>query len=128
MNFEIEKTKQDNINIINGVINNYRKYIPKDDIEYIKDFALWRALLKYNSSCGMKFSTYLYSHVRWECLKYIKGFKKQKTKPILNDIEYSNNTAYINLMIDMPPEYKDILVDRYIGNLTIDELGIKYHE
>lgn len=129
MIFEEEKVKQDNINIINNVISKYRVFLNREDIDYIRDYALWRAISNYDTKSSMKFSTYLYNNVRWECLKYIRDLKGPNIKYLnsTHNPSYKMNTKYTNLMIDMKESSKNLLIDRYIGNMTVEEIGKKYN-
>ena len=127
MIFEEEKKNKDNINIIKKVIRGYSRLLNKDDINYIKDYSLWRAISKYKNNSNMKFSTYLYNHVRWECLQYIKELsKKSQNLHRLREPSYRNNMKYVDLMLDINDEDKTFLIDRYIGRMSIEEIGKKH--
>lgn len=129
MLFEEEKSKKENMNILNSVVKGFRRFIYREDIEYIKDYSLWEAIRKYDFNKHTKFSTYLYQTTRWKCLEYIR-----LRKPISKDYieidsqnhKYKTNYRYINTILDLTNENKNLLIDRYIGRLTIKEMGEKY--
>lgn len=127
MIFEEEKKNKDNINIINKVIRGYSRFLDKNDIDYIKDYSLWKAVSKYKENSNMKFSTYLYNNVRWGCLQYIKDLSNNtKNLQKAKEPSYKNNSRYIDLMLDINTDDKVLLIDRYIGRMSLDEIGKKY--
>jgi RNA polymerase sigma factor (sigma-70 family) len=129
MIFEEEKSKKENIQIMNSVLSGFRKSIYKEDIQYLKDYSLWESIRRYSPDKNTKFSSYLYKVTRWKCLEYIE-LRKPKFEEYLHidsqNHKYKTNYRYINLILDLTKESKDLLIDRYIGRLTIKEMGDKY--
>lgn len=123
--FESALANLDNKLIMDKACASFRNIIERDELYRCKLVALWEAMQKWNPQ-GRKFTSFLYQKVRWECLKVVQIQKKQRLLPILRD-EASHFTSDFHEMIEiLPLELQDILVKRYIYNMTLREISQFY--
>ena len=127
MNKEIiEKIEnQDVLGIASSAASPFISVLSKDEINTCILNAVWKALKKYDSRVGCKFTTYLYKGVALECLNQQKN-NSSKTSYILhkNLPDPIDHTLRID-MLDLikhcdEPEW---IYDRYYKNMTIKELA-----
>ena len=112
-------------NIMNKATGSFRGQLDDDEIHTCKLNALWKALVNYDESKAAKFTTYLYSGVRIECIREVKF--KNKTHQSLHS-NLADNTDYF-LVVDLMDELehcpdKDLLLDR-TKNFTIKEIAAR---
>ena len=111
--------------IMNKAAGSFRSQLNEDEIETCKLNALWKAFLNYKPKKGAKFTTYLYSGVRIECIREVK-FNKRKHQPLHSNIPDNEDHFFkIDLMdeLDKCPN-KDLLLDR-MDRMTIKEIAEK---
>ena len=121
----IEAAKNpENIAIMTKAALNF-SFLDRDDIESCKLVGLWKALEAVaQNKTDVKFTTSLYNHVRWQCLDIIKN--NISTVDIPSNLEYPNDNDYsdkIEEILAIPDG--DILIDKYIFNLTLAEIADK---
>ena len=88
--------------------------------------ALWKAILNYDPNKAAKFTTYLYSGVRIECIREVK-FKQKKHQPLHSNIADERDHF---LLVDIMDEInncqdKNLILDR-MSSMTIKEIAEKY--
>jgi len=127
MDAKIEEALQneDIRNIMNKAVGSFRGQLNEDEIHTCKLNALWKAFLNYDPNKAAKFTTYLYSGVRIECIREVK-FNKRTHQPLHSNL--ADNTDHF-FMVDMMDEIdrcpnKDLLMDR-MNSLTIKEIAEK---
>ena len=127
MNKEIiEKIEnQDVLGIASSAASPFTSVLSKDEINTCILNAVWKALKKYDSRVGCKFTTYLYKGVALECLNQQKN-NSSKTSYILhkNLPDPIDHTLRID-MIDLIKhcDEPELIYDRYYKNMTIKELA-----
>lgn len=96
------------------------------DKKAMVDLCIWRAVNKYQKShsSGAGFTTYLWNVAKNTCLKDNK-FENYPYSVISNEL-CSSGKNMIEQLNDLGPESKAMLEDRYLGNLTLKEIGKKY--
>jgi DNA-directed RNA polymerase specialized sigma24 family protein len=125
INLKLENAlKDENItNMMNESSKSFIKYLDEDTIQSCKLYALWRSLVNFDPERKIKFTTYLYNAVKFECLKHLKKNKRhsQNRKTLHSNMESHNSTDV--LMIDLFDEAKtedqrQLLVDKmnYLSN------------
>ena len=67
---------EDYIRIINAASKKYASFISPDDMLECRMNALWQSLQNFDASFGVKFTSFLYSRVVWECKKKINVVNK----------------------------------------------------
>jgi len=80
-------------------------------------FGLWDALKKYSNK-GTKFTTYLYNCVWYRCLKMVCR-KEYKYLSLNNLAQRDKQDSIIN-------DVSQLILDRIIGRMSLEELAIKY--
>lgn len=125
-------------------------YIPVEDLKQIGAVAMVRSYRTYDTSRGMKLSTYLYNHIEWAILQELKNYSRVKAQYTVVSLEGEENILYeiipsvINvsgevienmtlqeyiqeLRYILDPMQLDILLDRYINNIQIQEIADKHN-
>lgn len=126
-NFALEN--DDYKKIMNRAARNFINSIPEEELNQCKMMGLWNALSKYSAGGKTKFTTYLYHHVRWQCLTYITGDLKH---PTLELFEIESHNPFVSLHLDeklecLPDELKDIVIKKHIWNMTLHEIADEYN-
>ena len=103
----------------------FTSVLSKDEIDTCVLNAVWKALKKYDSRVGCKFTTYLYKGVALECLNQQKN-NSSRTKRILH--KNIPDPVDHNLRVDMLDlirhcDEPELIYDRYYKNMTIKELA-----
>jgi DNA-directed RNA polymerase specialized sigma24 family protein len=117
---------QDIQNIMHKAAGSFRGQLSDDEIHTCKLNALWKALLNHDENKAAKFTTYLYSGVRIECIREVKFNKRQHLPLHANLPDKEDHFFKVDLMdeIDQCPN-KDLLIDR-MNSLTIKEIAKKH--
>jgi len=126
--FELARRNLDNVRIINKCLAKHKDVMSFDELKSCGLYGLWKCLKYHDNSKKRKFTTSLYSFVRWECLSYIK----KKTE--LNDEYLDNYSIYDeekdNIIEDikdclnrLPKKDRKILEQYYYQKLTLKEIG-----
>lgn len=112
-------------NIMNKAAGSFRSQLSEDEIQTCKLNALWKAFVNYAPEKGAKFTTYLYSGVRIECIREVKFNKRQHQSLHSNLPDSTDHFFSVDLMdeINKCPD-KELLIDR-MNNLTIKEIAEK---
>lgn len=111
--------------IMRTVENRFSKNIDFDQLESIKLNTLWQCLRKYDETKGAKFTSFLYQQLTFAFKNELK--KKKKEFPTENiDINQSvNNSVQLDyeLMDGIPTDMKNLILQKYIYNMTMVEIG-----
>ena len=78
MNKEEEEVILKNSNLIYSIINKYTKYYDVDDLYQTGVIGILKAYKNYDSSKNCKFSTYAYTYILGEVLKYVNNNRNIK--------------------------------------------------
>ncbi|MQF98499.1 MAG: sigma-70 family RNA polymerase sigma factor [SAR202 cluster bacterium] len=128
MDKQIEEAlqNQDIQNIMNKAAGSFRSQLNDDEIHTCKLNALWKAFTNWDEKKGSKFTTYLYSGVRIECIREVK-FNKRKHQPLHSNLpDESDHFFSIELMDEIDKcSNSDLILDR-MDNMTIKEIAKKH--
>jgi DNA-directed RNA polymerase specialized sigma24 family protein len=112
------------VGIMNAVGSRYRSIDP-DQLDSIKLNTLWECSKKYNPNRGTKFTSYLYQNLVFafknELKKNIREFPTETIE--LNTPAQATNTT--DIFDGMPKEYANLLEQKYVYNMTMNEIGDK---
>lgn len=132
--FNKEYENIDNIKIINKAKKRFKKNIPHDELERCGLYGLWNALKMYNQEKKMKFTSYLYQTVIFECLDWLNE-NKIETRPykpksiIYEHIFFDEFKDYISIL---PNELADIVESVIVYGHSLrkisKEKNMKYYE
>lgn len=134
------------------VVNKYimNPYIPVEDLKQIGAVAMVRSYRTYDASRGMKLSTYLYNHIEWAILQELNNYTRVKAQYTVVSLEGEENILYEivpsttdlageviegmtlqeyiqELKYILTPIQLDILLDRYINNIPIQQIADKHN-
>jgi DNA-directed RNA polymerase specialized sigma24 family protein len=128
---KIENALQDqNITkVMNKASFRFTNQLDSDSIYTCQLNALWKALVKFDPSRNVKFTTYLYNGVFIECLKEAKFHAKHTKfnckKLHSNIMSNEDNHVLFDILDELEDEEeKSLIIDKY-SNLTISEMAEK---
>jgi len=131
--FQIALDSIDNQNIIHKVCGRFMGQLSSDTLKQCGLDGLWRALKSHDPSYQRKFTSSLYQFVEWECQRAMENLYADRlpaealTPDIPADDSAEQATALVNELLEfLTPEHRDIVVDRYIYNYTLKEIGDKH--
>ena len=117
------------INIMSKVAWPYRQNIDLDEIESIKMDILWDCINKYDSSKGSKFTSYLYQQLSFAFRSRVKKKKKEYSSEFVRDtvscIKTQSDMNCYDLLEGLPKDISKIIQQRFIYNMTMNEIGVK---
>lgn len=113
------------IAIMRTVENRFSKNIDFDQLESIKLNTLWECLKKYDETKGAKFTSFLYQQLTFAFKNELKKKKKEfATENIDINISSNNeNRVDYELMDGIPIDMKNLILQKYIYNMTMVEIG-----
>ena len=131
------------LNIMSSVCNRYSKNIDIDQIDSIKLNTLWECIKKYDPSKGAKFTSFLYQMLDYSFKNELKKKRKEwatesidslygggrtgpsgrKSNFINSDNACSMPKNNIELFDGLSKEISQILIQKYIYNMTMVEIG-----
>lgn len=130
---------EDNIKIMKSAIRKspVAKNLTEDEQESCKLIALWNSLQNWDNNPEIKFTTFLYKNVTWQCLlqRQINNKFYKRHITISNDNEFSNRNFHNYLQANdleemmsfclqkLPEKTVKILRQRYYENMTLKEIG-----
>ena len=132
---ERETIAAENIKLVHFVVNKYKgTKLDESELESIALVGFTKALNWFDSSKGMKFSTYVVDVMRWEIAAYMKEeYKKRGVRDSMN-LDYvlpsrgSESTAMHELIGDKQSQYElfDVIhcIEKVITKLDEDEKNI----
>jgi RNA polymerase sigma factor (sigma-70 family) len=121
-NFDEAYKNIDYKRIMDKVCSRYSRAVDPDDLTSIRLNTLWECLKKYDPTRGAKFTSYLYQQLTFAIKNSLKKRKREFTNIPIE--KYKNETENISLVLsDLPDEYSNLLRQKYLGNMTMEEIG-----
>lgn len=125
-NIENLLNNEDIVKVANNAAKSFRGCLSKDEIQNCIVNAIWEANKKYKSDGKAKFTSYLHTGVKFQCLSQ-KKFNNNKKKSSLNPNieEKTNHFASID-MLDTINEVCDdpqLIIDRFYKDMTVSEIA-----
>ena len=125
-------------------------YIPIDDLIQIGAMGMMKGFRNYKSNKGTKLSTYLYKNIEWAILQELKNYDRVKAQYTVVSLESEDNILYElipsttnvaggviedmtlqeyiqELKYILTPMQLSILLDRYINNISIQDIADKHN-
>jgi len=121
-NFDEAYKNIDYKRIMDKVCSGYSRSVDPDELSSIRLNTLWECLKKYDPTRGAKFTSYLYQQLTFAIKNSLKKRKREFTNIPIE--KYKNETENISLVLsDLPDEYSNLLRQKYLGNMTMEEIG-----
>lgn len=117
---------EDYIKIINAASRKYVAFVSPDDILECRMNALWQSLQSFDESFGVKFTSFLYNRVVWECKKKTNVVKKETTFSCMDyfPAKTAENICEIeDFLKQIPPRLRKAVYQRFFKNMTMEEIG-----
>ena len=127
--FEEALKNEDNIKIINHVCKKYITRIQPEDLYRCKLVALWDAMRNFDPERKVKFTSFLYNCIDWECKRQLSEYKKAKR--VSTNLSVDGDCEDINVCetldwIDSLPEKLAIAVkQKFVYGYTVQEIAEK---
>lgn len=125
-------------------------YLSVEDLKQVGAVGMVKGFRRYNPNKGMKLSTYLYKTIEWAILQELKNYSRVKAQYTVISLEGDENILYEivpattnvagevienmtlqeyiqELKYILTPIQLDILLDRYINNISIQEIADKHN-
>jgi RNA polymerase sigma factor (sigma-70 family) len=127
-NKSIEECLADNsiISIMRTVEGRYKNSIDVDDLSSVSYETLWRCIDKFDTSRNAKFTSYLYQQLNFAFKNQLKRDSKNKSFATDNIEKCFSETVKMEAMDiinSMPDDLGTVLRQRFIDNMTIQEIG-----
>lgn len=124
----------DNRRIMSFLSNRFRGSLDKDVLKSCVLYGLWRCLQYHDNNQKRKFTTSLYKFVQWECQRELARKQSKKidipTEIISDNIpdkeDYKLPTLLKDCLDYINEQDRQVLIDRYINNMTYEEIGKRY--
>jgi RNA polymerase sigma factor (sigma-70 family) len=117
---------EDYIRIISAASKKYTAFISPDDILECRMNALWQSLQNFDASFGVKFTSFLYSRVVWECKKKINVVNKETTFSCMDYFpakSVENVCEIEDFLKQIPSRLRTAVYQRFFKNMTMEEIG-----
>lgn len=111
------------LGIMNAVGAKYRSIDP-DQIDSIKLNTLWECSKKYDPKRGAKFTSYLYQNLNFAFKNELKKKSREFATDTLESSAIDGYVDYDNIFDGIPSEYANLLQQKYIANMTMNEIGM----
>jgi DNA-directed RNA polymerase specialized sigma24 family protein len=129
-NFVYEKALSDknNVFIMHKAASKFLNRLNKDEMLECKLIGLWNALKYWKCEKTVKFTTFLYKQVQWECLRLINDKNNNKMFTVEGvDRETYGNTSVEEVLECLPKNLRELTKKRYVENMTLSELSRYYN-
>lgn len=116
----------DNKKIMNFAAKPFIRLIDDDELERCKMIGLWIALQTYNKRKKTKFTSYLKSRVRWECLHYLISNKSMISLNKMKELSVGDGIDKIDLkeaISNLSNEAQKLIYQRFTTGLTFKQMG-----
>lgn len=117
--------------LIKSTLFKFRNYLNEHDLESCGNYALLLCIQRYDGRPNIKFSTLLVNYINWECKRTLS--QRVKYRDINSDIsakcissKIENNFAISDILNSLPIEESNMIKDRYINQLTLNEMAAIY--
>jgi RNA polymerase sigma factor (sigma-70 family) len=112
--------------IMRTVEGRYKNAIDQDDLSSVSHETLWRCIDKFDPSRETKFTSYLYQQLNYAFKNQLKRDSRNKSYATDN-IEKSTcddvRLEVMDIISSMPEDLGSVLHQRFICNMTIQEIG-----
>ena len=125
MNRNIDEAVQsiDYKKIMDKVCSKYNRFVDADDLSSLRMLTLWDCLKKFDTSRNVKFTSYLFQQLTYAIKNHLKKKKREFTN-IPFDVAKEPIENVNVILIDFPPEYRNLLKQKYISRMTMTEIGL----
>lgn len=112
--------------IMKTVEGRYKTAIDADDLSSVSYETLWRCINKFDPDRNAKFTSYLYQQLNYAFKNQLKkdskhqSFATDKIEKVFND---ETRLEAMDLIQSMPSDLGTVLRQRFIDNMTIQEIG-----
>lgn len=114
----------DNKLIMKKATKKFIYYLDKEELNSCKMVGMWKCLKTYKQESKMKFTTWLYNLVYWECLLELKRNNKINLENHILNQETAKDDFYLFIK-DI--SNNDLILDRLLYKYTLKELAQKYN-
>jgi len=132
------KEQRDNHLTMRKVANRYKNILDKDEIYWCMLEAMRRCIKHHEAGRGNKFTTSLWTFIRWECQREVaKKLKQLEHQPMsINEHKHFDimapeenmNISHIQECITLLPEpSKELIQEYYFDKYTMEEIGARHN-
>lgn len=110
------------VGIMNAVGSRYRTIDP-DQLDSIKLNTLWECAKKYDPTRGTKFTSFLYQNLTFAFKNELKKKIREFATETIELNTAAKATDYTDIFDGVPSEHAELLKQKYIYNMTMNEIG-----
>ena len=110
------------VGIMNAVGARYRSIDP-DQLDSIKLNTLWECAKKYDPKRGTKFTSFLYQNLVFAFKNELKKRIREFATETIEANTVSRSSNLIDIFDGIPKEYASLLEQKYVYNMTMNEIG-----
>jgi DNA-directed RNA polymerase specialized sigma24 family protein len=110
------------VGIMNAVGARYRSIDP-DQLDSIKLNTLWECAKKYDPKRGTKFTSFLYQNLVFAFKNELKKRIREFATETIEANTVSRSSNLIDVFDGIPKEYASLLEQKYVYNMTMNEIG-----
>jgi DNA-directed RNA polymerase specialized sigma24 family protein len=110
------------VGIMNAVGARYRSIDP-DQLDSIKLNTLWECAKKYDPKRGTKFTSFLYQNLVFAFKNELKKRIREFPTETIEANTPSRASSLTDIFDGMPKEYASLLEQKYVYNMTMNEIG-----
>ncbi len=129
--FEEALANEDNIKILNHVCKRYTNQISPEDLYTCKLIALWEAIRNFNPEKKVKFTSFLYNWIGWECKRQISRYQKDRRLSTNRYFDKNstdpNRCEFLDFIDSLPKKLATVLKQRYLYGYTVQEIAERNH-
>ena len=119
------------MNVAACVVDKFMEVLSWEEREQLKLIAIWKAAISFDPKKNIKFTTHLYNCAKWETYDALKeiGVMKKGRRPKIHLGLEECVAGWEGDLIDidfLPPNLQEIIVYKYIFNMTLQEIGEIY--
>ena len=112
------------VGIMNAVGSRYRSIDP-DQIDSIKLITLWECAKKYRPDRGTKFTSFLYQNLVFAFKDELKKNIREYPTDLMEINVSTRSSSGADIFDGIPKEYASLLEQKYVYNMTMNEIGKK---
>lgn len=122
--FSKELAKQKNKMAMSAAARSFSSCLAPDELEQCKLLGLWKTVNNFDRKFGNRFTSLLYTNVRFECINQIKRNKPRAQSLFDESIEEPVKEYHFHELVDgLSDTNKELLYQKYIQCYTLQEMA-----
>ena len=126
--FNTELAKRKNKTAMSAAARSFSSCLAPDELEQCKLLGLWKTINNFDRRFGNRFTSLLYTNVRFECINQVKRNKPRAQSLFDESHEAPTKEFHFYEIVDgLSDAHKELLHQRYIQNCTLQEMAHRHN-